>query len=354
MVNRSQQNFVQHDCEEILHEKNIELESLRNSVITIDGGTGFIGSWLSEMVSTLNERYFFNLKLNLISNDVQNFKLLKKHLSKKKFINLINSDVRNLIELPLDTNFIINAAANPDIRLHATYPIDISSTISQGIFKVLDSSLRLSNLKKIVHLSSGLVMSANSENKGIAEYSDKMHNKNSQINIYENSKLFSESVCLAASSQLKLPIDIVRPFNFIGPYQAISGPWAHTSMLNDAYNKRPISIKGDGEVVRSYLYGSDAAFWILKILTLQKSGNIYNLGSDESVTLKSLAKKISICFSPPLEVKINNYLDNKFTNKYFYPDLSVVKAKLNLSVLVGIDNAIKKTIQWNNFGDKNE
>ena len=46
-----------------------------------------------------------------------------------------------------------------------------------------------------------------------------------------------------------------------------------------------IRIHGDGTTRRSYLYGSDAAAWLLKVLVAGREDNeVYNIGGSEPVS----------------------------------------------------------------------
>ncbi|EDZ64035.1 putative dTDP-glucose 4-6-dehydratase [beta proteobacterium KB13] len=347
IINEHQREHINNDCIEILENKTHDLVFLKNTKIVIIGGTGFLGSWIAELVLVLNLKHSFSIKLYIIANDIDNFKESKQHLCNHSFIELINSDVRSLIDLPSDADYIINAASSPDTRIHASKPFDTASIISDGIIKILNACLRLSNLRKIIHLSSGLIANPINKMQGISEKSSNIFDfKNDSSNIYQCSKIYSEALCNSARSQLRLPITILRPFNFMGPYQKLSSPWAHTSLLNDAINSRILNIKGDGEIVRSYLYGADAAFWTLKFLVSGNIGGVYNIGSDQPISLKELAKKISYHSGLSDKIKINHFLDNTKINKYFYPDLTLIKKEFSLTVTIPIDDSIKKTISW--------
>ena len=70
----------------------VEIESfsvLNNQSILITGGTGFIGKWISEMVSYINFASNLNIKLYLLCRDIVKFKEEVPHLAEKPFINLI-------------------------------------------------------------------------------------------------------------------------------------------------------------------------------------------------------------------------------------------------------------------------
>ena len=77
---------------------------------------------------------------------------------------------------------------------------------------------------------------------------------------------YAEAEAAAWRSVAKLPVVTARPFAFIGPYQGLDKPWAVNNFLRDALLCVPIRILGDADTVRSYMYPSDMAFWLLAIL----------------------------------------------------------------------------------------
>jgi len=75
---------VEIDCFSVLNGKSI----------LVTGGTGFIGKWISEMVSYINYTSTLKIKLYLLGRNIVKFKEEVPHLAEKSFINLIEQDVR--------------------------------------------------------------------------------------------------------------------------------------------------------------------------------------------------------------------------------------------------------------------
>ena len=120
---------IQNDCEiAVSINKLAALEHLKNSALIVTGGSGFLGSWISEVVIYLNESHAFNIKLYLLS---RNPKVLDNRISAKNYVNLIEEDVLDVCELPNDrVNYVIHAAADPDNRTHSKDPLSVINTIS--------------------------------------------------------------------------------------------------------------------------------------------------------------------------------------------------------------------------------
>jgi len=345
------QKRTHQDCLRILDGREQELEPLRQSNLVMVGGTGFVGTWIAEMVAVLNDEFQFGIKLSLISRSTKEFAGRCAHLSSRSDIQLVESDVRHLSQFPMDADWVIHAAANPDVRTHASNPLDTASVIVEGTMSVLRTAERLGRLKKLLYLSSGLVCGAQSESaNGIAEDAQGAPLPEASF-IYPNAKRFAESICSAARAQSRLPVLAARPFSFIGPYQSLDTPWAQTTFLADALRGNAIRVLGDGHVVRSYLYGSDAAYWFLKILTTGESGDVVNVGSPVGVTLQELAKTVAKNFDPTPDVILNTAPRSVGRVSRLVPDIEHAQKQYGLSVFTPLDEAVKLTVQWHQLSN---
>lgn len=334
------------DCLRILNGREKALEQLRQSELVVIGGTGFVGTWIAEMVAALNDEYKFGVKLYLISRSTDQFANRLPHLANRADVHLIKSDVRQLGLFPMDADWVIHAAANPDVRTHASNPLDTASVIVEGTMSVMRTAERLSHLRKLLYLSSGLVCGAQPASKnGMAENAQGAPAPEASF-IYPNAKRFAETICSAARAQSRVPVLVARPFSFVGPYQSLDTPWAQTTFLSDALRGHSIRVLGDGQVVRSYLYGSDAAYWFLRILTAGQSGDVVNVGSPVGITLQDLAKEVARNFDPSPEIMFNTSPRSAGRSVQLLPDTTHAENEYGLSVFTPLDEAIKLTVQW--------
>lgn len=343
-MNKKLIEFIQEDCSEAANLSLGSLGELKNQKIFIAGGTGFMGSWIAEFISYLNDNYNFNTSLLLAARNIEIFVEEKKHLASRKKIEIISKDIRNINELPDDITFIIHAAASPDNRVHVSNPIDCISVITHGTGNLIDKSFNLSYLKNFLYLSSGQVYGKKSkETEMISENKFGPLDCNSITNIYAEAKRLAEATCCAYFSQYKLPITIARPFSFIGPYQSLTKPWAINNFINDAFNSKTIRIIGNGEPVRTYMYPVDMVVWLLKIMLNGKPSKAYNVGSPYGISLKSLAEKIvSVTHS---NAKIELKFTNEDNSKYI-PDLNLGFSELGLNIAYDADKTIERAVNW--------
>jgi len=337
---------IRQDCLKVLNGRASALDPLRNSGLVIVGGTGFVGTWIAEMVAALNDVYQYNIDLSLISRSTEQFSNRLPHLATRSDVRLIKSDVRQLGQLSANTDWVIHAAANPDVRTHASNPLDTASVIVHGTMSVMRTAERLSRLQKLLYLSSGLVCGDQLDNAdGLSENAKGAPAADASF-VYPNAKRFAETVCSAARAQSRIPVLVARPFSFIGPYQTLDTPWAQTSFLSDALRGYQIRVKGDGQVVRSYLYGSDAAFWLLKILISGQTGDVVNVGSSYAIRLQDLAQEVARNFEPLPNVVLNTALRSSGKSVKLLPDTTHALNEYGLSVFTPLEEAVRLTAHW--------
>jgi len=154
-------------------------------------------------------------------------------------------------------------------------------------------------------------------------------------------------LCAVYRNQHRLSIVNTRPFAFIGPYQLLDRPWAINNFIRDSLFGGPIRILGDGETVRSYMYPSDMAWWLLNILSRGDSGTNYNLGSPNGITLLKLAELIAQQFPQPPKIVSRISPDKSLAHSRFVPDVTSAEKNLGLVLKVDLETAIKRTILWN-------
>jgi dTDP-glucose 4,6-dehydratase len=320
--------------------------------IAITGGTGFLGTWIAEMIAALNDEYDLKISLDLYARNTTEWEKKYPHLSSRIDIRLHSQDVRSPFLFQSDTNFVIHAAGIPNNRVHSSDPLRVVQTTVEGINNSLDAASQLDNLIRFVNVSSGLV-SGTPNRPGSLSEGDSFPIPSGQLHFaYVDAKRLAESIATIYRSQFRMPVCTIRPFTFIGPYQSLDRPWAVNSFLGDALTGRDIRIHGDGSARRSYLYGSDAAWWTLAVLVNGVDGDIYNVGSSEVIGHIELAQLI--CEKMPSKSGIaSNTAPTKQNQKdELYPNVTHTQSALGVIQTRSLEQAIDRTWRWFSEGQR--
>ena len=213
---------------------------------------------------------------------------------------------------------------------------------SRGTDALLGAALRLPNLHKILHVSSGLVYGSQpAEIPAISEKFVGGLDCAAPSQAYAEGKRAAEALCAAYRTQFRLPIVTVRPFAFLGPYQLLDRPWAANAFIGDALRGGPIRIQGDGQSVRSYMYPADMALWMLTILARGAAGTVYNLGSPQGITLMELAERIVALLPEPVKIVTRMLGLNAPRPTRLVPDISLARETLGLEIATDLDTAVR-------------
>jgi dTDP-glucose 4,6-dehydratase len=91
------------------------------------------------------------------------------------------------------------------------------------------------------------------------------------------------------------------------------------------------------------LYQADLAKWLIRILEHGKSGDAYNVGSDEPITIVDLARTVRDIISPEKVVKVLGGLNFARDRDIYLPNISKAREDLGLNVDFDLRRAIDLT-----------
>lgn len=314
--------------------------------IAVTGGTGFIGSWIAEMVAALNDEHKCKITLDLYARKAVQWQNNNPHLANRSDIRFVTQDVRAPFAFNAATTMVLHAAGTPDSREHASDPIRVFQTTVHGTEHALSAAAKLEGLTRFVNVSSGLVNGSSRDGQGIREDDNFPVDFCQLHNVYQEAKRAAENLCAVYANQFRLPISTVRPFTFVGPYQELDRPWAINNFMRDALSGNEIRLHGDGKTKRSYLYGSDVAWWMLAVLALGNDGQVYNIGSPEAVTHVALAECISNMISPRPSLTFRTANVSNGRHYDFYPSVVNIYNTLGVTQTCSTEEAIAKTLRW--------
>src|SRR5439155_11410374 len=95
-------------------------------------------------------------------------------------------------------------------------------------------------------------------------------------------------------AKMGLPVTLLRYFNVYGPQlDAIDVGRVVTILLGQALRDRPLTVIGDRRQTRCFTYVSDAILATVAAgLSPQAVGGTFNVGTDEEVSIRTLAERI--------------------------------------------------------------
>ena len=295
------------------------------------GGTGFLGK---SFFSYLNNSNSIKKKLSKIVI----LSRRKKKFSSKIKISYINKNIINLKSIPV-TDYIIYAANSRN-----------NSENIKGLLNFKNLLTKKHKKTKILFTSSGAVYGKINKIRKIKE-SNLVSIKNVQNFIgykrkYATSKIQMEREFKLLSKK-GYKVSVARLFSFVGDRILKNKNFAITNLINQAKNKNIKTIKliDKKDVYRGYMDSNELIKWIFKILiNSNKVFSIYNVGSDEAITIENLAELIGKKFNKKVQKRKSNK-EKKID--YYVPSILKAKKKLNLNINIKINNSLNNLLAEN-------
>lgn len=284
---------------------------IKNNNILITGGAGFIGSTLANALLPDNKVIVLD---DLSMGDFNN---LDESINLTKIEgNLVDKELLGKIFSENEFDYIFHLGAVASVadsvaRPYETHQVNFDSTMT--ILEILRT--RKSKLKRFVFSSSAAV------------YGDEPTLPKREESVirpltpYAIDKFASEKMAMIYNLLYDIPTSATRFFNVYGPNQNPESPYSgFISILVDRLkNEKELTIFGNGEQTRDFVYVEDVVNSLLLIATSDKSrGQVYNVGTGSRITLNDLVKlsqeitgkKISIKFDKEREGDIRDSISD--------------------------------------------
>jgi UDP-glucose 4-epimerase len=251
----------------------------------ITGGAGFIGSHLCEKLLSEGSEVTVIDDLSTGSNSNIN------HLKRDRHFRYVVDSVMDralLAELVDDCDIVFHLAAAVGVQLIMHSPVRTMHTNIRGTELVLEAAAK--KRKKVVITSTSEVY-GKSTKIPFREDDDLLigppvYGRWS----YACSKAIDEFLALSYYRERALPVVIVRLFNTVGPRQIGTYGMVLPRFVSAAMAGNPIEIYGDGTQSRCFVWVGDVVAALVKLGNSDRAnGKVFNIGSDEEVTINELS-----------------------------------------------------------------
>jgi dTDP-L-rhamnose 4-epimerase len=165
--------------------------------------------------------------------------------------------------------------------------------------------------------------------------------------VYALSKYDQEQLCLLFGNAYRIPTVALRFFNVYGPYQALSNPYTGVLAIfaSRCLNGHPPLIFEDGEQRRDFVSVHDVAAACRLALTTSATGEVFNIGSGESRSVREVAESVIDVLGADVEPEI--------TGKYrvgdirhCFADISKAQRELGFQPRITFEEGLRELGQW--------
>ena len=304
--------------------------------VLVTGGAGFIGSNLADELigQGAKVKIFDNLSTGFREN-------LEEISGSFEFIEGDLNDNVLLGKAVEDVDYVFHQAALPSVPRSVENPEETHKACVDGTFNLLRLA-KENNVKRLIYAASS---SAYGDQPTLPKVETM---RPEPLSPYAAAKLMGEYYCQVFSRVYHLETISLRYFNVFGPRQNPSSMYSGViSRFIDALmkNESPV-IFGDGEQSRDFTYIANIVDANIKAAQTNKGiGEVINAANGERISLNellSVLKKIT----DKTEARANYQPSRKGDVKHSQADNARAVRWLGYEKLVGLEEGLKKTINW--------
>ncbi len=312
----------------------------------ITGGSGFIGSHLSETLLARGD--YVSIIDDLSTGRIENVQHLKDHPRFRIVIDRVHNPAA-LTELVEKCDVVFHLAAAVGVKLIVESPVRTIETNVYGTEVVLAQAAR--RRKKVLIASTSEVYGLSTQVPFREDGPLVLGATTKGRWSYACSKALDEFLALAYWREKKLPVVIARLFNTVGPRQTGQYGMVIPTFVTQALAGRPITVYGDGSQTRCFAHVGDVVDALTKLMDHPDAvGEVFNIGSNDEVRIADLAQRIKglsqsrseVVFVPYAEAYEPGFEDMQRR----VPDISKIAALLGFRPSRGLDEIIHSVIAY--------
>jgi UDP-glucose 4-epimerase len=273
--------------------------------VLVTGGAGFIASHLADHL--LEQGHVVVALDDLSTGRLSNV----EHLRGRPDFELVVGSI-------LDPDLVDDAVGRSDIVFHLAAAVGVELIVSQPL-QSLATNIRGAEIvfEKANKYRTPVLVTSSSEIYG-KNRSDRLHEDDDRILgsplksrwAYSEAKAIDEILAYTYWKEKGLPTVIVRLFNTVGPRQTGAYGMVIPRFVDQALRNEPITVYGDGLQTRCFCYVGDIVAALAALLENPAAyGRVFNLGSDDEVSIGELAQIVLAETGSQSEVRYVAYED---------------------------------------------
>jgi UDP-glucose 4-epimerase len=321
------------------------------SRVLITGGAGFIGSHLAEAL--ISRGAYVTVVDDESTGDADNLAAIRRHAN-LTFVRGSVADRALVAQLMAEADEVYHLAAAVGVQLIASNPI---RTIETNVYPTelllaeLHRQQEAGRAVKLFLASTSEVYGKNPKPRW-TEDDDLVFGPTTRARwSYGVSKAIDEFLALAYWRQYQLPVVIARFFNVVGPRQTGSYGMVLPRFVDAALAGRPLVVHDDGRQVRCFGHVSDVVRAVIDLMqTPTAHGRVFNVGSDQPVSILELAQRVIAIVNPGLAVEFQSYAEAYSPDfedvRSRVPDLARLRATIDDRPRYSLDDVIREVVAW--------
>lgn len=296
----------------------------------ITGGAGFIGSHLAECLLARGQRVI--IVDDLSTGRASNLDAVINH-ERLEYIEGTVEDEGLVAEVVDRADRVYHLAAAVGVALIAKQPIQ---TIERNVYP---TQLILNRLGKRAATGDRIPCFIASTSEVYGKNPKSIWNEEDDLVFgattkprwsYGVSKAIDEFLGLAFHKDCGLPVVVGRFFNVVGPRQTGAYGMVLPRFVDAAIRGEPLVVHDDGKQVRCFAHVEDVVNAVVSLLeSNEASGRVYNIGSDQPVSILELAQRVISRVNPDVDIQYQSYseaYDDSFEDiRRRVPDLTRIR-----------------------------
>lgn len=312
--------------------------------ILLTGGTGFFGrALLRHLLQRANQGEALP-QVTVLSRSVAAFARACPEFQGLAWLHWHQGDVGEAASLPHGQAFshVLHAATDSTLG-PALAPLQRFDQIVNGTRHLL-ALAQACGAQRFLHTSSGAVYGPQPpELAQMPEERLSLPDPLNPANAYAMGKRSAEHLCALFAAAGTLQVVQARCYAFAGQDLPLGVHFAIGNFVRDALYAPAITVQGDGLALRSYMDQRDLAHWLWQLLYRGRSGEAYNVGSDQAISVGALARLVRDLLAPdkPVRVLGQGAAAAARNVNVYVPSIAKARLQLGLELRVPLEQAIR-------------